>query len=175
MKKIELKIECPSCNGTGLYKGMGEGEGAAVICYKCNGTGCYSYSYSYNDFTDKKPIIGIGRVYLSGYGYRLGLGKINFSNGIGEIDMDKEGISYQEFFIEDKRPAHIKRLACPMLADQSACHKIPGFIDRCNDLNGSWINFITGCKHYPLKHQCWKRFESAALNSQSGDIKKGAI
>ena len=81
MKKIEMEIECPSCGGTGLYQGMGEGKGTAVICHSCEGSGSYMYSYSYNDFTGRKIKEGIQRVYLTGFGYKLGLGKINFAGG----------------------------------------------------------------------------------------------
>ena len=158
MKKIEMKVECPSCKGTGLYNGMGEAKGVAVICYKCKGTGAFMYSYSYNDFTGRKLREDIKRVYLSGMGYGISLGKINF-NGIGEIDMDKEGISYPEF-LNGKKPQHIKKLGCPMRADQSACHDINGFVDECNKLNGGWISLITDCKNQHNKEQCWSRFKS---------------
>ena len=157
MKKIEMTIECPACGGTGIYSGMGEGEGVAVICYKCDGTGAYRYSYTYNDFTGRKEKNGVKRVYLKGSSYKLGLGKINFSNGIGEIDMDKEGISYSEFLTGGK-PTHIKKLECPMLADQGACHDIEGFTDECNRLNGGWCSYLPKCKNQHNKDQCWERF-----------------
>lgn len=31
-------IECQACKGTGLYKGMAERDGAAVVCSHCHGT-----------------------------------------------------------------------------------------------------------------------------------------
>ncbi len=84
------------------------------------------------------------------------MGKIPFS-GIGEIDMDKEGVSYQEF-IDGKMPEHIQALSCPMRADQVACHKVDGFVDTCNDLNGGWVTMITDCKKQCDKSECWERF-----------------
>jgi hypothetical protein len=36
-KKIERERE--DCRGTGLYSGMCEGEGVAVVCLGCGGTG----------------------------------------------------------------------------------------------------------------------------------------
>ena len=162
MKKIEIQIECQSCKGTGLYSGFAENKGVAVVCNKCDGTGSYFYTCSYNDFTGRKPKKGIKRVYLSGMGYEIGLGKINFSNGIGIIDMDKEGISYTEF-MSGKKPEHIKKLGCPMLADQSACHNKKGFTDECNRLNGSRITKITNCKKYPDKKECWVRLAAHGL------------
>jgi len=159
MKKIEMVIECPACEGSGVYNGIGEGDGLAVICYKCNGSGAYKYHYSYNEFTGRKIKEGILRVYKQGYGYKLGLGTINFDM-VGEVDMTSEGVSYQEF-LDGKEPEHIKKLACPMLADQGACHSIKGFIDECGRLHGSMLLGIrlTQCNYYPRKAKCWKRFK----------------
>lgn len=157
MKKIDIMIECPSCKGTGVYSGMGESKNVAVVCKTCKGTGEYHYVYSYNEFTGRKKATGIDRVYLDGYGYKIGKGKINFSD-VGMVDMDKEGVSYDEF-LEGKMPEHIKKLACPMLADQGTCHEITGFVDKCNELNGRHFSFIKECKYYPNREKCWKRFE----------------
>ena len=158
MKKIEMMIECPSCSGTGLYSGMGESDNVAIICPACKGSGQFHYMYEYNEFEGRKEKEGIDRVYLKGYGYKIRTGVINFS-GIGEIDMDKEGVSYQEF-LEGKQPKHIKTLACPMLADQSACHKIKDFTNKCDELNGGWLSGIKKCDYRDNKAKCWERFEN---------------
>ena len=157
MKKIEMIIECPHCEGTGISSGIGESKNIGVICHRCNGTGAFNYSRSYNEFTKRKIKDGIERVYLKGTQYKLALGKVDFQ-GVGEIDMDKEGVSYQEF-LDGKQPAHIKKLECPLLADQSACHEIKGFTTECNSLNGGWVDMISKCKNQPNKSECWKRFE----------------
>jgi len=36
---LEGECECSACKGTGLYVGMAEREGAAVVCSRCKGTG----------------------------------------------------------------------------------------------------------------------------------------
>ncbi len=54
MKKIELDIECQSCNGTGVYRGMGERDGASVVCFTCDGTGCFKYKFEYTLFKERK-------------------------------------------------------------------------------------------------------------------------
>jgi len=156
-KKIDMFIQCPSCKGTGIYSGMGESENTGVICYQCNGTGKYHYTYQYEEFTERKIRKDIDRVYLSGYGYKIATGIINFSK-VGEIDMDKEGVSYAEF-LSGKMPEHIKKLACPMLAAQGACRDIKGFTDICNKLNGGWLSYIPDCKNRCNSDECWKRFE----------------
>ena len=91
-------------------------------------------------------------------GYKIRLGKIDFSNGIGEIDMNKEGVSYTDF-LAGKKPKHIRKLGCPMLADQGACQEIKGFVDKCIELHGGWIGELTKCKNQNNKEQCWERFE----------------
>ena len=158
MDKIEITVECPSCNGTGLYCGMAEGVGVGVVCHKCSGTGAYKYSYSYNEFTVRKTTDKAKRVYLGGMGYKIGLGKITYENGIGEIDMDREGVSYAQF-LNGEMPEHIKQFGCPMMADQGACHDKKGFTEECNRLNGGWISYIPNCKNNHAKEQCWRRFK----------------
>jgi hypothetical protein len=37
---MKIKTECGSCGGTGLYVGMAEPKGTAVVCLRCDGTGC---------------------------------------------------------------------------------------------------------------------------------------
>ena len=170
METIRMNIECPSCSGTGLYVGMGEGKGTAVICHKCNGTGAFIYSYSYTIFKSRKVITNVKRVYLSGTGYRLGLGKINFLNGVGEIDMDKEGVSYNEF-LNGEKPKHIKKLTCPMYVEQAKCHSIKGFIDECERLNNGYIGNISSCKEYKQQNilYCWDRFERNTNINKKGE------
>lgn len=159
MKTIELRIECPACKATGVYKGMAERDGAAVVCHQCKGTGAYNYKFSYEDFTGIKPAQGVKRVYLSGYGYVIAPSEIEFGDH-GLIDMRKEGVSY-EAFQKGERPSHIKSLACPMLADQGDCQDIKGFVDECMEIHGGWIGRISECKGQCQKSECWKRFDSA--------------
>lgn len=40
-----LKAECSACRGTGLYRGMAESAGTAVVCLRCDGTGCEEIQY----------------------------------------------------------------------------------------------------------------------------------
>lgn len=129
-----MVIECKSCEGTGVYVGMAERNGAAVICTTCNGTGKYNYKFEYNEFTGLKTRENVTRVYKSGYGYVISPTQITFEKH-GEIDMSKEGVSYEEF-LSGKTPNHIKQLICPMVANQSACHDIKSFVDECERLHG---------------------------------------
>lgn len=40
-----VKAACEACGSTGLYSGMCEGPGRAVICLDCDGTGCQEIHY----------------------------------------------------------------------------------------------------------------------------------
>jgi len=157
MKKIDLMIECQECGGTVVYQGMGERDGAAVVCTTCNGTGKEHYVFEYNEFSKRKERKDVKRVYRSGYGYCIAPKPITLSNGTF-VDFSKEGVSYQEF-LDGKYPDHIKRIACPMIADQSKCHGIKGFTDRCNELNGGWLSYIPEC-NCKEKMKCWELFEN---------------
>ncbi len=63
MMKVEVDIECRSCGGTGLYCGMAEPKGTAVVCLSCGGTGCENISYT--PFTKRKHKPGVHTVSLS--------------------------------------------------------------------------------------------------------------
>ncbi len=156
MKVINIDIECQTCEGTGLYSGMGEAKGASVICTRCKGTGCQKYHFEYDPFTERKIREDVKRVFITGYGYVVGVKPITLDNGVF-VDFSKEGVSYEEF-LNGKLPKHIKQMGCPMSADQSACHSIKGFTDKCNDLNGGWVFYIPSCKCKD-KLKCWDRFE----------------
>jgi len=155
METIKLKIECQSCNGTGVFQGMAEKSGASVVCHTCKGTGCEDYRFTYTPFTKRKEKEGVKRVFITGYGYCVGTKPITLDNGIF-VDFSKEGVSYEEF-LSGKMPEHIKHMGCPMSADQGACHDIKGFTDVCNELNGGWLNYIPSCI-ISDKIKCWERF-----------------
>ena len=154
-KVFKVETECQSCNGTGLYSGIAESDGVAVVCNKCDGTGKYIHIFKYKDWLGRNKRDDVKRVYLPTR-YKLGLGTLVFK-GVGTIDMNKEGVSYDEF-LEGKMPNHIEILGCPMLADQEACHKIKGFVDKCNDLNGGLVGTISSCNYQCKALECWKRF-----------------
>ncbi|MFW6024985.1 MAG: hypothetical protein ACOCRX_01455 [Candidatus Woesearchaeota archaeon] len=143
-KKITMDIECKSCNGTGIYVGIAERDGAGVVCKTCNGTGCQHYTFEYTPFRSRKKRKDIKRVYLSSYGYCISPEPLTLSNGVF-VDFSKEGVPYEEF-LKGKMPSHIKRMACPMLADQPSCHKIKGFTEKCDELNGGYLSRISNCK-----------------------------
>lgn len=79
-----VKAECESCSGTGLYRGMCEGPGMAVVCLRCNGTGCQEIRY--RPFTKRKPRRDVKRVHLS---------RGTFI--VGPVGPGEDSVTYEEF------------------------------------------------------------------------------
>jgi hypothetical protein len=159
--EMEIIIECRSCRGSGVYVGADERDGAAVVCPTCKGKGFTTFKY--NEFNGLKQRDDVTRVYLSGYGYVIAPKTIRYDLGV--VDMLKEGVSYEEW-LNGKMPEHIRKLACPMLADQDACHRIKGFSDECGEMHGKLFLGIPidKCSYQPNKDLCWKRFDSQSNN-----------
>jgi hypothetical protein len=81
----KIKVECDSCGGTGLYCGICEPKGAAVVCLGCDGTGCREIQYE--PFTVRKERKGIRTVQRS-------RGSFIASGGCGGYG---KSITYEEF------------------------------------------------------------------------------
>lgn len=79
-----LKIACPDCQTTGLYKGFAEAPGEAVVCLGCSGKGWKMFQYEEFQGRKKKP--GVSRI-------RLSRGSL-LATGIGGHG---EAITYTEF------------------------------------------------------------------------------
>jgi len=62
MQKIEFDEQCQHCGGTGLYRGLGERDGFAVVCNYCEGTGKYHFVHIYEEFTGRKESEGVATV-----------------------------------------------------------------------------------------------------------------
>ena len=60
---MTVKTQCASCSGTGLYCGIAEPEGVAVVCLTCHGTGCREISYT--PFTTRQRRDDVRTVQLS--------------------------------------------------------------------------------------------------------------
>lgn len=48
-----IKTKCKSCGGTGLYRGLVEGNGVAVVCWSCGGLGYREEEYQEPDLNLK--------------------------------------------------------------------------------------------------------------------------
>ncbi len=70
--RIEFDEQCKPCNGSGLYKGMAERDGYAVVCQNCGGTGKHHFVYEYEEFTGRKDRDDITNVIQCNPGIAVG-------------------------------------------------------------------------------------------------------
>lgn len=81
-KKIEIKIDCKKCEGSGLFHNFYEDpEGVMQVCNACDGKGYQEISFMY--FNKKKKLNKVKKIVVRG---------CNLGGGI----VEKE-ISYEEF------------------------------------------------------------------------------
>lgn len=64
--KRRVRVQCLSCDTTGLYQGKDELPGSAVICRDCGGQGWRPVDYS--EFNGRRRRVGIQTVFKSGGG-----------------------------------------------------------------------------------------------------------
>jgi hypothetical protein len=153
MKKIiEHDEKCKACDGTGIYVGMAERDGAGVVCRKCEGTGCFHYKYEYEEFTGRKDRIGVEQVYQTNPGIVVGKGKGKF-----ELS-DFGGIPYRQWLDNEVFPAgsEMREFTCPCWWYQSADYsKKPDWEECWSSLGSSFSQ----CKYFGEKEKCWVRWD----------------
>ena len=144
-------IQCKSCGGTGLYQGMGETDGAAVVCHTCKGTG--KTEFTYKEFTGKKVKEGVERVYKGSFGYCIGTKDITTDKG-QLIRFSKFGCTYQEW-LNGKTPRYIEDLQCPYICENRGMGNEP--CSRCKEGCQSFGS-ISNCTFYSDKAKCWEEY-----------------
>lgn len=152
---MRIDIECSACNGTGLYVGMCERDGSAVICSTCRGTGCVQFTYA--TFYSRNSRLDVERVYKSSQGFCISAKDVTSDKG-RLLPFSQAGVSYSEW-LNGKEPEHMDFLGCPMQADQSACHKVEGFTERCDTLGLGFGGSISKCPKHDDCVECWKLFK----------------
>ena len=151
--EIKVQAECGSCNGTGLYVGMGERSGAAVVCVTCEGTGERTIKVSYKDFTGRKKRENVRRVYRGNPGICIGENKEQ--NLLLE---DFGGISYEDWSAGKTFPpgSEDRVHTCPAWFYQSVDYDLkPDWEDCWKSFGGSFSN----CGNFPEKEKCWERWD----------------
>jgi len=148
---IEYDQECKSCKGTGLYVGLAERDGVAVICHTCKGTGCHHIKIEYDDFSVRLPHRTVTHVVQVNPGICIGSGK-----GDQYKLSDFGGMPYQDWLNgkEFKRGMENRKFTCPAWWYQSADYDQRPDWDECNRCGA-----FSGCEHFPNKGECWERFD----------------
>ena len=80
---LTVKSACESCGSTGLYSGMCEKSGQAVVCLDCDGTGCCVIEYK--AFMGRQRRYDIKKVIVG----RQSKSILEGNKGKNEIDYDK--------------------------------------------------------------------------------------
>ena len=150
-KRIVIDEKCPACNGTGIFVGMAEKDGAGVVCHKCNGTGCFRFVHEYEEFEKREERIGIRRVFETNPGIMIGE-----NEHLGLKDFG--GVSYRDWL--DGKPfpdkSEMRKFTCPAWWYQCVHNYLRPHWDECySALGGRYSD----CKHFADKEKCWERFD----------------
>jgi len=147
---IEFDQECESCGGTGLYVGIGESDGAAIVCHTCRGEGHHQRKIVYRDFKFRAEKPGIKRVFLANPGIGIG-GRAGFALE------DFGGIPYKNWLagLPFPRGSEMRKFTCPAWWFQSADYDLKPKWNEC-----AMMGSFGACPHFPDKAGCWARWDA---------------
>ncbi len=149
---IEFDEECQCCNGTGLFVGSSERDGAAVVCLECKGEGVCYRVIAYKPFTCRKERDGVKRVFKGNAGISIGE-----TEGKCTLE-DFGGIPYYPNWLQgDPFPAgsEMRKFVCPY-----------GWVQNVENKGLDWeeclllVDTFSTCKHFPAKQACWDRYDA---------------
>jgi len=146
---LEVDVECTSCGGTGLYVGLGERDGAAVVCSRCHGTGCARLVVTYTDFKSRKKRDDVRRVYRANPGIVIGEGN--------DLTLDMfGGMDYEQWEAGEKFPegSEDRLHTCPAWWYQSADYEKQPEWHECRA-----CGLFSSCTHFDNKAECWERWD----------------
>lgn len=149
------EVECNSCGGTGLYCGMAERKGAAVVCVHCNGTGKVRVRQTFKKFVTRKKRQGVKRVFETAGGYVIAADDVTTKEG-ETIHFSRYGVEYKDW-LKGEAPKPLEDLHCPYQ------HTGQGL--QSNDVNDLYktrcskylgCGMISECKCRKDMAKCWK-------------------
>ena len=146
MNKIEWTQECDSCKGSGLYVGLGERDGLAVLCSRCMGQGYTENIVEYNAFAGRKNRDGITHVIYVNPGIVL------------TPELVDEAVPVQEWQQNGNTALHKagRSFFCPASwAQRTGLIKSPNWPECVRP----GIKF-TSCPHYETRAKCWESFDN---------------
>jgi hypothetical protein len=150
MKLFKATIECQHCGGTGLYVGMAERDGSAVVCHHCKGTGKVNHEFRYTEFTQRRPRSDVRRVFQSSCGYVHSADNVTTEDG-KSIEFSNGGASYADW-LGGKKPLPLKNLYCPLQFTGQQWHA-----PYCKD--NFWGGMLTDCPERCNMAACWELWE----------------
>ena len=147
---IELEVNCPSCNGTGLYRGLAEHDNCAVICSRCKGSGMTIVHYT--KFTGRMLRTDIERVFSGAYGYGHSHKDVTIESG-RTLHFSLYGCTYKKW-LEGAKPLPMEELYCPYQYDNQGIGDEP--FEECK--HTGWGSIISECPFFIQKHVCWGKW-----------------
>ena len=140
---------CDACDATGVYVGLAERDGSAVVCHKCKGTGKRTIKIRWDDFENRKRRKGIRRVVEFNPGICIGEGNGHRLEEFGGMDYTLwfRGLAFQSH-------SEMREFTCPAWWYQSANYSKKPHWDECIG-----IGSFSSCKHFDDKRACWERFD----------------
>jgi hypothetical protein len=160
-KVFEAYIECQSCNGTGLYVGMAERDGSAVVCSQCDGTGKQHYKFTYRPFVSRVDRKDVRRVYKTAGTYTIYPDDVT-TEADGLIQFSKGGASYEDWR-RGVEPLPLKDIHCP-LQHTGQTWSAP----YCKE---NYIGTISLCKNRCNKAECWDIYEKYLSETKNQKLK----
>ncbi len=144
-RRVTVECECRACGGTGLYVGMCERDGAAIICSPCKGTG--KSKITYTPFEGRRePPEGVTRVFVTNPGIRL-----NPSETSGGVSLENWLLGADPGVPGCEARGH----SCPLLWYQSVDP------DKKPDWEGcvSYGVALFDCPFFDTKSSCWAKWD----------------
>ena len=148
----DRKAQCRDCGGTGLYVGLAERDGAAIVCPTCKGTGCRTIRVEWEDFDGREIRQGVDRVFEVNPGICIGAGVERHDYDLADFG----GMDYEDWENGDPFPrgSENRRFTCPAWWYQSADYKKKPKWDECR-----WGGTFSSCPHFHAKDACWSRWD----------------
>ena len=148
MNVIEFDEKCKNCGGTGLYTGMAERDGAAVVCHTCEGTGCHHVKLEYEDFEGRQKHETAKRVYAANPGICIGAGDGHKLEDFGGLTLEEWEAGKSFNGTEDRK------YTCPAWWYQIADYKKKPKWEKCLGCGA-----FSSCEHFSEKEECWAQFD----------------
>lgn len=164
-----IEIECSACKGTGLYVGLCEKDGAAVVCYRCDGKGSVFFSYNEPPPGSKpRRRDDVVRVFDRAHGYVISANDVTTKEGTF-FPFSQYGCSYQDWYDNGAEPkSMVRMLRCPA---NNAIKDRHGY-EFC--IQGPGDN-IFKCPRICNKDKCWEEYDKQlALEDEAAAFREEA-